>query len=103
MGKLIGEAQLAFLKGRFILDGVVILNEIIEDAKKMKEQRLIFKVDFEKAYDSINWAYLFEMLENMKLSERWMRWIRECVSSASVNVLVNGSPSGEFCLGRGIR
>lgn len=54
VGKLIGDSQSAFLEGRNILDGVVILNEAIKDAKRLKNERLIFKVDFAKAYDSIS-------------------------------------------------
>lgn len=54
LGKCISENQLAFLKGRFILDGVVVLNEIIEEAKKTKRKLLIFKADFAKAFDSVD-------------------------------------------------
>lgn len=54
VGKVIGDEQFAFIKRRFILDGVIVLNEIVDDAKKNKENRLFFKVDFAKAYDSVN-------------------------------------------------
>lgn len=73
VGKIIGEVQTAFIKGRHILDGVVVLNEAIEEAKKTKGRRFIFKVDFEKAYDSINWAYLLEMLEHLNFPFKWIR------------------------------
>lgn len=54
MDSIIGESQTAFLKGRNILDGVVILNEAIEDSKKNKKELLVFKVDFAKTYDSVD-------------------------------------------------
>lgn len=103
MDKLVGEAQTVFLKDRNILDGVVILNEVVEDAKKRKEERIILKVDFAKAYDSVEWDYLFDMMRLMNFPPKWVGWIMECVTIASVNVFVNGSPSGEFKLERGIR
>lgn len=43
-----------FIKGRLLVCGVVIMNELVGLAKKSKMSRFIFKVDFEKAYDSVN-------------------------------------------------
>lgn len=103
MGMLISESQSAFIQGRNILDGVVVLNEAMEDAKKRKKKLFIFKVDFAKAYDSVEWEYLMDMLRHMNFPSRWLRWVYVCISSASANVLVNGSSSGEFVWGRGIR
>lgn len=103
IGKLIGDTQSAFIKGRFILDGVVVLNEAVEDAKKIKAERLFFKVDFKKAFDSISWEYLLDVKKKMNFPDRWVKWIKECITTARVNVLVNGSPSGEFELEKGIR
>lgn len=66
-------------------------------------KRLFFKVDFAKAYYSVNWNFLLEMLKNLNFPEIWVKWIKERISSARVNVFVNGSPIGEFGLERGIR
>ncbi|GKB43247.1 hypothetical protein Tco_0888189 [Tanacetum coccineum] len=60
VGEVVGDVQNAFIKGRFILDGVRISNETVEFVRKKKERGLVFKVDFEKAYDSINWKFLEE-------------------------------------------
>ena len=57
VGDVVGEVQNAFIKGRFILDGIFIANETVGYLKRNKEKGLIFKVDIEKAYDSINWAF----------------------------------------------
>lgn len=103
ISKIIGSPQSAFIQGRSILDGVVVLNELVEDAKVSKSGRIFFKADFAKAYDTVSWTYLLDMMKILKFSEKWISWIKECFSTASANVLVNGSPSGEFKLERGIR
>ncbi|GAU47989.1 hypothetical protein TSUD_272340 [Trifolium subterraneum] len=95
--------QSAFIKGRQILDGVLIANEIVDDAKRSKKELLMFKVDFEKAYDSMDWEYLDEVMFKMQFLSRWRGWIMEFVSSASASVLVNGCPTDEFTLERGLR
>jgi len=54
IGSVISETQSAFVKGRQILDGILVANEVVDDARKCKKELLLFKVDFEKAYDSID-------------------------------------------------
>ena len=54
MDSLISSNQYAFIKGRQLVDGVVAVNEIIDVAWKTKKECLIFKVDFEKACDSVS-------------------------------------------------
>ncbi|KAL6562915.1 hypothetical protein OROHE_005502 [Orobanche hederae] len=103
METVIGDCQSAFVKGRNILDGIVILNEVIEEAKKKKKKRFIFKVDFAKAYDSVEWHFLLLMMERMNFPSNWRSWILECISSASANVLINGSLTEIFHFERGIR
>ncbi|GJW28722.1 reverse transcriptase domain, reverse transcriptase zinc-binding domain protein [Tanacetum coccineum] len=90
-------------KGRFILDGVIIANEMVEFLKKNRRKGLIFKVDFEKAYDSLNWRFLFDIMKKMGFEDRWCKWVGSCLRSATVSILVNGSPTEEFRLERGVR
>lgn len=101
--EIISEAQSAFLSGRNILDGVLIANEVVDGWKKARRQGVILKLDFEKAYDSVNWAFLFSMLFRFGFGDRWTAWIRECVSTARLLVLVNGSPTEEFSPQKGLR
>ncbi|PNY01537.1 cysteine-rich receptor-like protein kinase [Trifolium pratense] len=63
----------------------------------------MFKVDFEKAYDSVDWEFLDFVMLKIGFHEKWRRWISECLKSASISVLVNGSPTKEFGMGRGLR
>ena len=63
----------------------------------------MFKVDFKKAYDSVEWEYLEAVMLKMGFSIKWCKWIMECVRSTTTLVLVNRSPTDEFYLGRGLR
>jgi len=75
----------------------------VEDAKRLKKDLLLFKVDFEKAFDSIDWSYLEAVMKKMNFPTLWRKWIMECVSTASASVLVNGSPTDEFKFEQGLR
>jgi hypothetical protein len=56
MSSVITETQTAFVKDRQMLDGILIANEVVDEAKKAKKELMLFKVDFEKAYDSVDWG-----------------------------------------------
>ncbi|KAJ9565161.1 hypothetical protein OSB04_001127 [Centaurea solstitialis] len=103
IGKVISEPQCAFIKGRNILDGVLIANEAVNFVRNKGRKGLIFKVDFEKAYDTVDWDFLLETMKRMGFGKKWIGWIFACLSSSSMSVLVNGSPSKEFSMGRGLR
>ncbi|RHN56552.1 putative RNA-directed DNA polymerase [Medicago truncatula] len=103
IGSVISETQSAFIKNRQILDGILIANEVVDEAKKFKKDLMLFKVDFEKAYDSVEWDYLDSVMERMSFPVLWRKWIRECVGTATASVLVNGSPTDEFQLHSGLR
>jgi len=62
IGSVISDTQSAFIKGRQILDGILVANEIVDEAHWCKKDLILFKVDFEKAYDSIVWGYLDEVM-----------------------------------------
>ena len=53
IGKIIDIRQSAFIEGRGLLDSVLIANEVLEDYKRKRKQSIFFKVDYEKAYDSV--------------------------------------------------
>ncbi|CAM8943692.1 unnamed protein product [Rhodiola kirilowii] len=63
----------------------------------------MIKLDFCKAYDSISWDYLDQIQERMGFGVKWRKWISECISTVRLAVLVNGSPTEEFAMERGLR
>jgi hypothetical protein len=103
MGKLISMNQSTFIKGRLLVDGVLTINEVVDLAKRSKASRMIFKVDFEKAYDSVNWKFLVYMLRRFGFAERWIGWIKACVCAGNLSVLVNGCPTREVNIARGLK
>ncbi|GJT62657.1 RNA-directed DNA polymerase, eukaryota, reverse transcriptase zinc-binding domain protein [Tanacetum coccineum] len=85
------------------MDGPIILNEILNWCKKEKKKTFIFKVDFEKAYDSVCWDYLQDVMFKTGFGRKWCAWIRGCLESSVTSILVNGSPTDEFKIRRGLR
>ncbi|GKU89787.1 hypothetical protein SLEP1_g3881 [Rubroshorea leprosula] len=73
LDKIIGEQQMAFIEGRQLMDGVVIANEVIDEAKRKRK----------------------------KIT--WRNWIKECLQSSMISILVNGSPTQQFPVNKGIR
>jgi len=103
MNSIISPVQSAFLKGRHLVDGVLVINELVDYAKKEKKECLIFKVDFEKAYDSVDWGFLEYMMIRVGMCEKWVNWMKAYVFGGSMSVLVNGSPTEEICIHRGLK
>ena len=63
----------------------------------------MFKIDFEKAYDSVSWHFLDFVLQRKNFGSKWRSWIRGCLSSVSFSVLINGRPRGKFKGCKGLR
>ncbi|XP_019418502.1 PREDICTED: uncharacterized protein LOC109329277 [Lupinus angustifolius] len=103
MSSLISSSQSAFISDRNVLDATVVINEAIHSAKKAKDGCFLLKVDFEKAYDSVDWSFLDYMLVSFGFSEKWRLWINGCLSFTSISILVNGSPMNQFPVYKGIR
>nr|GEW35694.1 RNA-directed DNA polymerase, eukaryota [Tanacetum cinerariifolium] len=103
LGGIINEVQPAFIKDRQILDGPFILNEVMSWCKRKKKQTLLFKVDFEKAYDSVRWDFLDDVLSKFGFEEKWRKWIHCCLHSSKGSIIINGSPTDEFQFGKGLK
>nr|GFA62112.1 RNA-directed DNA polymerase, eukaryota [Tanacetum cinerariifolium] len=95
--------QTAFVPNRQILDGPFIVNELLNWCKCYKHQAMVFKVDFAKAYDSIRWDYLIDVLRSFGFGDKWCSWIKGCLYSSMASILVNGIPTTEFQLHCGLK
>ncbi|WVZ53529.1 hypothetical protein U9M48_004457, partial [Paspalum notatum var. saurae] len=101
--KVIQPSQTAFLPERYILEGVTILHETIHELHKKKLNGVIFKVDFEKAYDNVKWPFLQQTLRMKGFLPLWCQWILQFVSKGSVAVKVNNDVGRYFQTNKGLR
>jgi hypothetical protein len=100
---LIAKEQSAFIRGRFILESVVVAHELVHSLHKSKSPGVVIKLDYEKAYDRANIDFLTEILQLRGFDEKWISWIRSIIIGGSVSVLVNGEESPTFKIGKGLR
>ena len=96
LNKVIDLRQIVFLEGMGLLDNVLVANEVLEEMKRKKASCVFFKVDYKKTYDLVCWDFLHYMLDRLGFCEKWISWIRSCLESAKVFVLVNRSSTNEF-------
>lgn len=70
IGMLIFKTQTSFIPGRQLLDRVVLVNEIIDFGKRNKRSSLLFKIDFTKAYNCVDWKFLVKILLAMGFGDK---------------------------------
>nr|GEZ19732.1 RNA-directed DNA polymerase, eukaryota [Tanacetum cinerariifolium] len=71
------------------LESNVTIEEIKGQCGIVKKETMIFKVDFEKAYDSVRWDYLDDVLNKFGFGSKWRNWIHNCLNSSKGSILVN--------------
>nr|AAM08499.1 Putative retroelement [Oryza sativa Japonica Group] len=101
--KTISESQTAFIPGRQILDGVVILHEVLHEVKIKKQSGIIVKFGFEKAYDKVQWQFLFDVLERKGFDEKVIGWIKHATLNGKVAININGNTEEFFRTYKGVR
>ena len=92
VGKVVSENQHSFIQGRQILDVMLIDSEAMDSRLKNNNLGLLLRLDIEKAYDHVNWDCLLFVMSNMGFRQRWISWIRWCISTISFLFLINGTP-----------
>ena len=101
--RVISNFQTAFIPGRNILDGIVILHETLHSLKMQKEEGIILKLDFEKAYDRVSWTFLEEVLATRNFSPTWIEWVMKAVQGGRVALDINGEGGDFFRSYKGLR
>ncbi|GJS10955.1 hypothetical protein Tco_0367751 [Tanacetum coccineum] len=101
---LISPNQSAFVPGRRISDNILLTQELMHNYHLDRgTPRCAFKVDIQKAYDTVDWEFLRMVLISFGFHNQMITWIMECVSTTSYSVCVNGDLHGYFKGKRGLR
>jgi hypothetical protein len=83
LSDLVSLNQSAFIPSRNISENVLLAQEIVRDYHKDKgNPRCTLKVDLMKAYDSINWDFMMYSLHSFGFPEKFLRWIKKCITSS---------------------
>ena len=69
--RVIRPSQTTFLPGRNIMEGAVILHETLHELHKKKQNGMVFKIDFEKAYDKVCWDFMQQVLRMKGFYPTW--------------------------------
>jgi hypothetical protein len=81
----------------------MLLQEILRETKFRKEQGVILKIDFEKAYDKVNWNFLLDCCRQKGFSENCLVWISKAMTGGTLSVKINDSVGPYFCSHKGVR
>ena len=103
MDALVSNAQSAFIKRRSIHDNFMYVRNFARRLHKCKTPALLFKLDIKKAFDSVRWEYVLDLMQRMGFPDKFRNWIAALLSSSSSRFLLNGLPGPPIRHGRGFR
>ena len=104
LDSIIDGAQSAFVKGRSLMENVHLAQELLRNfSRKRISPRCLIKVDLRKAFDSVNWEFLQQILEGLGFPSVFSQWVMECIGTASYSIMINGGLHGFFKGQQGLR
>nr|GEU62956.1 hypothetical protein [Tanacetum cinerariifolium] len=102
--EVVSENQSAFVPGRRISGNILITQELMHNYhRNVGPPRCAFKVDIQKAYDTVDWHFLECILKQFGFLDKMVKWVVTCVTTASFSLHINGDVHGFFEGKRGLR
>ncbi|WVZ54039.1 LOW QUALITY PROTEIN: hypothetical protein U9M48_004907 [Paspalum notatum var. saurae] len=95
--------QSAFVRGRSIHDNFMFVQQLAKKLHLSKEPHLLLKLDISKAFDTVSWSFLIEILQHLGFGLRWCNLIFLLLSSSTTQILINGQPGPQISHLRGLR
>lgn len=100
---LVSTNQSAFVRGRNIHDNFLFVQQMVKGLHRKKEAHILLKLDISKAFDSVSWSFLLEVLQHLGFGQRWRDLLCLILSTASTRVLLNGEPGDTILHHHGLR
>lgn len=103
LDKLINSDQTGFIRGRFIGENLRLIYDILQYTEENDIPGLLLLIDFEKAFDSVSWEFLFGVLKFFNFGESIINWVRVLYTNINSAIIQGGNLSTFFNIGRGCR
>ena len=100
---MINNDQTGFQKNRFIGENILLLNSILSYTDIEKIPGLLLFIDFEKAFDTLEWPFIEKTLSYYNFGDYLILWIKLFYTDISSSIQNNGWSSDFFNLSRGVR
>jgi hypothetical protein len=97
LNDIISPSQNAFLGGRLMADNINLMQELLRSyGRKRVSPRCTIKIDFKKAFDTVQWPFLRDLLHLLRFPARFVHLVMKCVETTSFSVCINGNLFGFF-------
>lgn len=101
---VISKSQGAFIEGRSILHNILICQDLVKHyTRKTSQKCCMIKIDITKAYDTVDWNFVDEMLKALNFPSHFSKLIMTCLTSTKYSLLLNGNTHGYFPAKRRLR
>jgi exonuclease III len=100
---LVSDDQTGFMSGRYMGDNLRLIYDTIAYLDEQNLPGLLLNIDFEKAFDSLDWSFMFKVLRAFGFGEDICRWISTFYNNIKSAVIINGTISPWFSVNRGCR
>jgi len=100
---IINNDQTAYIKGRYIGENIRTITDIITFCKQKNLTSILLLIDFEKAFDTVKWSFLYKVLKKFNFGTIFQKWIKMLYTNIQSTVINNGYFSPYFNIRRGVR
>ena len=103
LSDIIHSDQTGFINGRFIGENIVRIFDIMDHVEEQKIPAVIMSIDYEKAFDCIEWKYIDKVLDFFGFGHEFRKWVTILYTDIESCVVNNGWTTRFFKLSRGVR
>ncbi|XP_075084717.1 uncharacterized protein LOC142167972 [Nicotiana tabacum] len=101
---VISGSHAGFIPERKIADNVILAHELVKAySRKYTSPRCMIKIDLHKAYDSVEWPYLKQVMDELGFPQLFTSWVMECIQTVNYPIVINGEHSRPFNAAKGLR
>ena len=101
--QLINEDQTGFMTNRYIGDNIRLIYDLMNYLNSKNMPGLLLSLDFEKAFDSLDWDFMFKVLQAFNFGQDLCKWVRTFYTDIKSSIIVNGQCTKWFSVKRGCR